>query len=60
MLGLVQGLLFGVGFGDQTFLVVPLGFQGFGAPNTSLGITLCEKTICKGTMCNCVVVVVYN
>ena len=31
MSGLVQVLIFGVGFED-----VPLGFQGFRAPNTSL------------------------
>ena len=28
MSGLVRGLLFGVGFGDQTFGDVPLGLRG--------------------------------
>ena len=38
MSGLVRVLLFQgqVGFGDQTFGDVLLGFWGFGSPNTSL------------------------
>ena len=36
MSGLAQVLIFGVGFED-----VPLGFQGFGAPNTSLFKMIC-------------------
>ena len=44
MSGLVRGLLFGVGFGDQTFGDVPLGFRGFGALSTSLNLGKSAKS----------------